>query len=58
MSTRAKKNLGKSMVFCNDMTDSQIAQNHERYIFYCSVKNAMVDGRDCQRCKLNKFLKV
>lgn len=38
-----------------DEIESKLAQDNETYIFYCSVKNAMTDYRDCQKCKYNKF---
>ena len=40
---------------CKDQTESKLAQDNETYIFYCSVKNAMTDYRDCQKCKYDKF---
>ena len=40
---------------CTNSTDSQIAQNNETYYFCCYEKNAMVDYRDCQKCKNNQY---
>ena len=40
---------------CKQPIESKLAQDNETYYFYCSVKNAMTDFRDCQKCKYNKF---
>ena len=40
---------------CKDIVDSKLAQDNETYIFYCSIKNAMVNYRDCQNCKYNRY---
>jgi hypothetical protein len=40
---------------CKQQIESKLAQDNETYYFYCSVKNSMVDFRDCQKCKYNKF---
>lgn len=40
---------------CKNTIDSQYAHNNEGYIFYCALKNAMVNYRDCQKCKHDQF---
>lgn len=42
---------------CKDKIDSQLSQNNEKYVFYCSNKNSMVNYRDCQKCKEYQFRK-
>jgi len=40
---------------CKQYVESKLAQDNETYIFYCSIKNAMTNYKDCLNCKYNKF---
>ena len=42
---------------CQQIIDSKISQENEKYYFYCSQKNSMVDFKDCQKCKYNNYRK-
>lgn len=43
---------------CKQVQDSKLAKENEKYYFYCSIKNAMVDNKDCQKCKYYKYREV
>lgn len=36
---------------CENKHDSYIAKHNSGYYFCCYEKNAMVDKRDCEKCK-------
>ena len=40
---------------CTNIQDSQLAANNQTYYFCCYRKNAMVDNKDCKKCKLYQF---
>lgn len=40
---------------CNHELDCKLSKENEKYYFYCSRKNAMVDYNDCRKCKENAF---
>ena len=40
---------------CKNQQDCQLAANNQAYYFCCYQKNAMVDNKDCKKCKLYQF---